>query len=134
MTVSEERLAVVRQLMTQANYDALVVPRADEYLGEYLPLHNERLHWLSGFTGSAGMALVLQLRQLNLKLTLVRLGALRKDIEDPAVAIQHPALKQLLKVSLLARGQFVIEHDKANLPIDDTSANLLRLTRSNIGF
>jgi hypothetical protein len=34
MTVSEERLAVVRQLMTQANYDALVVPRADEYLGE----------------------------------------------------------------------------------------------------
>ena len=60
MTVSEERLAVVRQLMTQANYDALVVPRADEYLGEYLPLHNERLHWLTGFTGSAGMALVLR--------------------------------------------------------------------------
>jgi len=60
MTVSEERLAAVRQLMTQANYDALVVPRADEYLGEYLPLHNERLHWISGFTGSAGMALVLR--------------------------------------------------------------------------
>ena len=36
-----------------------MVPRADEYLGEYIPLHKERLHWISGFTGSAGVALVL---------------------------------------------------------------------------
>ena len=45
--------------MAQARYDALVIPRADEYLGEYIPHHKERLHWISGFTGSAGMALVL---------------------------------------------------------------------------
>ena len=62
MTVTEERLASLRQLMAQANYDAFVVPRADEYLGEYIPLHNERLRWISGFTGSAGMALVLRNR------------------------------------------------------------------------
>ena len=62
MTVTEERIASLRQLMTQANYDAFVVPRADEYLGEYIPLHNERLRWISGFTGSAGMALVLRNR------------------------------------------------------------------------
>ncbi|HEY6131578.1 MAG TPA: aminopeptidase P family protein [Halioglobus sp.] len=53
------RLAAVRALMAQARYDALVVPRADEYLGEYIPRHKERLHWISGFTGSAGVALVL---------------------------------------------------------------------------
>lgn len=45
--------------MATAQYDALVVPRADEYLGEYIPLHKERLRWISGFTGSAGVALVL---------------------------------------------------------------------------
>ncbi len=53
------RLAAVRELMARAQYDALVVPRADEYLGEYIPEHKERLRWISGFTGSAGVVLVL---------------------------------------------------------------------------
>jgi Xaa-Pro aminopeptidase len=60
MTDIEARLAAVRDRMAQANYDALVVPRADEYLGEYIPLHKERLRWISGFTGSAGAALILR--------------------------------------------------------------------------
>lgn len=60
MTVSEERLKALRYCMAQENYDAFFVPRADEYLGEYIPLRNERLRWISGFTGSAGMALVLR--------------------------------------------------------------------------
>ena len=51
MNVIAQRLADVRKEMQAAGYDALVVPRADEYLGEYIPAHNERLHWLSGFTG-----------------------------------------------------------------------------------
>ena len=58
MKTIEERLAAVRALMREEGYQALVVPRADEYLGEYLPAHNERLRWLSGFTGSAGFALL----------------------------------------------------------------------------
>jgi Xaa-Pro aminopeptidase len=59
MTAVEARLGAVRKLMAKARYAALVVPRADEYLGEYIPLDKERLHWISGFTGSAGMVLVL---------------------------------------------------------------------------
>ena len=55
----EQRLAAIRQLMSEAGYDALLVPRADEYLGEYIPEHNERLRWVSGFTGSAGLVLLL---------------------------------------------------------------------------
>jgi Xaa-Pro aminopeptidase len=55
----EQRLGAVRALMREAGYDALIVPRADESLGEYLPAHNERLHWLTGFTGSAGIAVIL---------------------------------------------------------------------------
>ena len=60
MTTMDERLTAVRELMARAGYDALVVPRADEYLGEYIPENKERLRWISGFTGSAGVALVLQ--------------------------------------------------------------------------
>ncbi|MFQ6372233.1 aminopeptidase P family protein [Shewanella sp. YIC-542] len=54
------RLAAVRSEMAQLNLDAFIQPRADEYLGEYVPAHNERLLWLSGFTGSAGMAIVMK--------------------------------------------------------------------------
>ena len=62
MSAVELRLSAVRELLAQGRYDALIVPRADEYLGEYLPAHNERLRWLTGFTGSAGMAVILAQR------------------------------------------------------------------------
>ena len=55
-----DRLGAVRVLLAQCGYDACLVPRADEYLGEYIPERNERLRWLSGFTGSAGLAVVLR--------------------------------------------------------------------------
>jgi len=54
-----DRLAGVRQQMNARGLDALVVPRADEYLGEYIPERNERMRWISGFTGSAGVVIVL---------------------------------------------------------------------------
>ena len=57
-----ERLAAVRQAMAQAGLDAFIVPRADEHLGEYVPPSAERLAWLTGFTGSAGLAIVLRER------------------------------------------------------------------------
>ncbi|MEM1154237.1 MAG: aminopeptidase P family protein [Pseudomonadota bacterium] len=60
MTEIAQRLALVRDQMRQAKLDALIVPRADEYLGEYIPAHNERLRWISGFTGSAGLVLLTQ--------------------------------------------------------------------------
>ena len=39
--------------------DGFIVPRSDEHLGEYVPASAERLAWLTGFTGSAGLAVVL---------------------------------------------------------------------------
>jgi len=44
--------------MDARGIDVLIVPRGDEYLGEYVPPCAERLAWLSGFTGSAGVAVV----------------------------------------------------------------------------
>ena len=54
-----ERLALVRHAMAAQGLDGFVVPRADEHLGEYVPPAAERLAWLTGFTGSAGLAVVL---------------------------------------------------------------------------
>ena len=56
-TISD-RLQALRAQLQQSGFDAIVVPRADEYLGEYIPEHNERLRWVSGFTGSAGAVVV----------------------------------------------------------------------------
>ena len=54
-----EKLTCIRRQMKTREIDALIIPRADEYLGEYIPEHNERLRWISGFTGSAGVVIVL---------------------------------------------------------------------------
>lgn len=55
MNTIEARLEATRAIMQDEGIDALIVPRADEYLGEYVPVHNERLAFLTGFTGSAGL-------------------------------------------------------------------------------
>lgn len=54
-----ERLAALRAELARQGLDGLIVPRTDAYLNEYVPPGDERLAWLSGFTGSAGAAVVL---------------------------------------------------------------------------
>ncbi len=54
------RLAALRSEMAGLGLDAFLVPRSDEHLGEYVPPCAERLAWLTGFTGSAGLAIVLR--------------------------------------------------------------------------
>ena len=54
-----QRIAALRARLAAAGVDGFLVPRADEYLGEYVPPAGERLAWISGFTGSAGLAVVL---------------------------------------------------------------------------
>jgi Xaa-Pro aminopeptidase len=52
-------LSALRPELVRQGLDGFVVPRADEHLGEYVPASAERLAWLTGFTGSAGLAVVL---------------------------------------------------------------------------
>jgi Xaa-Pro aminopeptidase len=52
------RVADLRARFDALGIDGFLVPRADEFQGEYVPASAERLSWLTGFTGSAGMALV----------------------------------------------------------------------------
>ncbi|KUJ76824.1 X-Pro aminopeptidase [Ruegeria marisrubri] len=53
------RLALLRAEMEKAGLDGFLVPRADAHQGEYVAAHDERLAWLTGFTGSAGFCAVL---------------------------------------------------------------------------
>ena len=53
------RLEKLRQELKRLDLAGFIVPRADEHLGEYVPPSAERLAWLTGFTGSAGLAVVL---------------------------------------------------------------------------
>ena len=55
-----ERLAALRTKLAAFGFDGFLVPRADEHQGEYVPPSAERLAWLTGFTGSAGLAIVLK--------------------------------------------------------------------------
>ena len=54
-----ERLASLRAELKRRGVDGFLVPRTDEYQGEYVPESAQRLTWLTGFTGSAGLAIVL---------------------------------------------------------------------------
>ncbi|KQV28310.1 X-Pro aminopeptidase [Rhizobium sp. Root1203] len=53
-----DRVSALRTSFDALDIDAFLVPRADEFNGEYVPACAERLAWLTGFTGSAGMALI----------------------------------------------------------------------------
>ncbi len=56
---SAKRLTALRAELKRRGLDGFIVPRADEHQGEYVPRAAQRLAWLTGFTGSAGWAVVL---------------------------------------------------------------------------
>src|SRR3984885_15543856 len=58
-SMSNTHLSELRHELRRQNLDGFIVPRVDEHLGEYVPASAERLAWLTGFTGSAGLAIVL---------------------------------------------------------------------------
>ena len=57
------RLAALRAEMGRLQLTGFIVPRTDEHQGEYVAARSERLAWLTGFTGSAGTAIVLRDRR-----------------------------------------------------------------------
>ena len=55
-----EHLPLIREQMAVQGLDGFLIPHEDEHQNEYLPDANERLAWATGFTGSAGAAVVLR--------------------------------------------------------------------------
>lgn len=57
-TFAKNHLPLLRAEMKKLGLDGFIVPHDDEYQNEYIPAYAERLMWISGFSGSAGAALV----------------------------------------------------------------------------
>src|SRR5215467_1873036 len=56
------RVAAVRTELARRGLTGLIVPHSDRQQNEYMPPSEERLAWLTGFSGSAGTAIVLMER------------------------------------------------------------------------
>ncbi|WP_120496932.1 aminopeptidase P family protein [Kiloniella sp. EL199] len=82
------RLKALRDQLVSEGVDGFIVPRTDEHQGEYVPPQAQRLAWLSGFTGSAGLATVLMDRAaifVDGRYTI----QVRQEVSDQLFAYQH---------------------------------------------
>ena len=57
--VIKKRIKSVQSFLIEKGLDGFIQPRSDSFLGEYVPKFDARLEWVSGFTGSAGVLLIL---------------------------------------------------------------------------
>ena len=55
-----EKIKLLKQALTIENIDGYLIPKNDEFFGEYLPDYNDRLKFISDFTGSYGFCLILK--------------------------------------------------------------------------
>src|SRR5450755_3495037 len=55
-----KHVPLIRKAMAAQGLDGFVTPHEDEHQNEYLPAANDRLAWATGFTGSAGAAVILK--------------------------------------------------------------------------
>jgi Xaa-Pro aminopeptidase len=65
-TFASKHLPLLRDEMKKQNLDGFIIPHDDEYQNEYIPEYAERLMWATGFSGSAGAAIILMNRAVTL--------------------------------------------------------------------
>lgn len=56
----KDRLEQLRKILKEQNYSGYIISTTDEYLSEYTPAYAKRLEYITGFTGSNGLAIILQ--------------------------------------------------------------------------
>jgi Xaa-Pro aminopeptidase len=85
---SGPRVAALRTELARRGLTGFIVPRSDRHQNEYVPASEQRLAWLTGFTGSAGVAIVLMERALLFVDGRYTLQA-REQVDTPLFAIEH---------------------------------------------
>ncbi|MGH6923367.1 MAG: aminopeptidase P family protein [Propylenella sp.] len=106
-TKGAERAAALRAKLKEMKLDGFVVPRADEYQGEVVPKSAERLAWLTGFTGSAGTAVVLREKAaifVDGRYTLQVREQVDASVFEP-VAVMETSVADWLKANVKAEDQ-----------------------------
>jgi Xaa-Pro aminopeptidase len=82
------RVNALRAELKRRGLDGFIVPRADRHQNEYVPPCEERLAWLTGFSGSAGVAVVLADRAVLFVDGRYTLQA-REQVDSAVFAIEH---------------------------------------------
>ena len=90
------RVAALRAELARRGLDGFIVPRADRFQNEYVPPCAERLAWLTGFTGSAGVALVTADRAV-LFVDGRYMVQVREEVDSAIFAIEHLIEQPLTK-------------------------------------
>jgi Xaa-Pro aminopeptidase len=85
---SGSRVAALRAELTRRGLDGFIVPRADRFQNEYVPPCDERLAWLTGFTGSAGLAIVLADRAILFVDGRYQVQV-REEIDGATFSVEH---------------------------------------------
>jgi len=85
---SGPRVAALRTELARRGLTGFIVPRSDRHQNEYVPASEQRLAWLTGFTGSAGVAIVLMQRALLFVDGRYTLQA-REQVDTSLFAIEH---------------------------------------------
>ena len=83
-----DRVAALRAELERRGLDGFIVPHADRHQNEYLPPSEERLAWLTGFSGSAGVAMVLADRAVLFVDGRYQLQA-REQVDASIFLIEH---------------------------------------------
>ena len=55
-----EKIEKLKKIFKREGLDGYIIPKNDEFFGEYIPDHNDRLNFISSFSGSYGFALILK--------------------------------------------------------------------------
>ena len=55
-----EKIENLKKIFTKRKLDGYIIPKNDEFFGEYIPDHNDRLNFITGFSGSYGFSLILK--------------------------------------------------------------------------
>ena len=58
--MNKENINLIFDWLASSDLDGFIISHDDEFMSEYLPPHNERLYWATGFSGSAGAAVILK--------------------------------------------------------------------------
>src|SRR5213079_2790536 len=85
---SGPRVAALRTELARHGLTGFVVPRSDRHQNEYVPACEQRLAWLTGFTGSAGVAIVLMERAVLFVDGRYTLQG-REQVDTSLFAIEH---------------------------------------------
>jgi len=95
-----DKINQLRNILNKQNCDAYLIPKNDEYFGEYVPKNKDRLKFISGFTGSTGLALILKNKSylfVDGRYTLQAKKEINKDFKicDVSKIKPHYILKNL---------------------------------------